>query len=182
MKGQREYGVIGLGRFGTAVATTLHGLGHTVLGIDRDMARVQHVTPLITNAAQADCTDEDALRALGFRNLDAAIVSVGPDLESSILATVLVKELGVPYVVAKAKSALHGKILERVGADRVVYPERLHGHRTSNVILTCDRAHRTSVAGSDYGGIRVAAGGRQVWPALGWRRLRSPSTRNQHEP
>lgn len=128
--------MIGLGRFGTAVATTLFNLGHSVLGIDRDMGHVQRVMPLITHAVQADATDEEALRSLGFRNFDAAIVSVGPDQESSILATVLLKDLGVPHVVAKARSPMHGRILERVGADRVVYPEREMGVRVAHRLVS----------------------------------------------
>jgi trk system potassium uptake protein TrkA len=128
----REFCVIGLGRFGTAVATTLFELGHSVLGVDKDMARVNHVAPFITHAVQADATEEESLRSLGIRNFDTVVVSLGPELEPSILVTVLLKELGVRSVVAKARSPFHGKVLERVGADRVVYPEREMGIRVAH--------------------------------------------------
>ena len=88
----------------------------------------------VTYAVQADTTDEAALRSIGIRNFDVAVIAIGNDLEASILATALIKELGVKKVVAKAQNDLHGKILEKVGADRVIYPEREMGVRLAKYL------------------------------------------------
>ncbi|NPV78962.1 MAG: TrkA family potassium uptake protein [Firmicutes bacterium] len=120
----KQFAVIGLGRFGEGVARTLSRLGCQVLAIDDDQEKVQHMANIVTHAVQANATDEDALKSLGIRNVDVAVVSIGEDIESSILATLILKDLGIKFVVAKAHDELHGKVLERVGADRVIYPER----------------------------------------------------------
>lgn len=121
---QQQIAVIGLGRFGTALARTLQEAGHEVLGIDRNMDAVEEMAPVLSHVVQLDATDESALRQLGLQNFDAAVVSIAEHLEASILATLLLKRLGVPRVVAKAAADLHGEILQRVGADQVVFPER----------------------------------------------------------
>mgnify|MGYP000930036207 CR=1 FL=1 len=126
--------VVGLGRFGSSVALTLYKMGHDVLVLDKNEELVQELANLVTHAVQADATDETALRSLGIRNFDVAIVAVGNDLEASILATSLIKELGVKTVVAKAQNDLHGKILEKVGADRIIYPEREMGVRLAKYL------------------------------------------------
>ena len=125
--------VIGLGRFGTGAARELMRLGHEVLAIDRDEARVNEVAPEVTHAVQLDAIDVDALRAVGAGDFDHAIVAISGQAEPSIFATMALKQLGVRSVVAKAGTALHGAILERVGADRVVYPEREMGQRVAHV-------------------------------------------------
>ncbi|NLU40891.1 MAG: TrkA family potassium uptake protein [Firmicutes bacterium] len=132
----KQYAVIGLGRFGSSVARTLSDLGHEVLAIDIDEERVQQVEGFVTHAVQADATDESAMMSLGIRNVDVAIVSIGENLEASILATLILKDLGVRYVACKATSELHGKVLERVGADRVVYPERDMGVRVAHNLVS----------------------------------------------
>jgi trk system potassium uptake protein TrkA len=124
--------VIGLGRFGAAVAAGLAEAGHEVLGIDRDMDAVERIAPLVSHAVEADATEEDTLRRLGLADFDAAVVGIAEHLESSVLATLLLKRIGVPRVVAKAGSDLHGEILKRVGADQVVFPERDTGERVAN--------------------------------------------------
>lgn len=128
----KQFAVIGLGRFGTSVASTLMAMGHEVLVIDEDQEKIQEVVNLVTHAIQADAKDENALKALGIRNFDVVIVAIGKDTESSILVTVLLKELGVKSVVAKARTELHGKVLARVGADKVVFPERDMGARVAH--------------------------------------------------
>jgi trk system potassium uptake protein len=128
--------VLGLGRFGSAVARTLQSLGHDVLGVDGDPDLVEQLSNELTHAVCCDCTDEDQLRSLGLRNFDVAVVAIGHDVQASILATVLVKEIGVPKVVAKASGELHGRTLAKVGADRVVYPERDMGARVAHSLLT----------------------------------------------
>lgn len=131
---QQEFAVIGLGRFGSSVARTLAELGHSVLGVDTDEHRVQEIANEITHAVQADCTDEQTVRSLGLRNFDTVIVAIGQDLEASILVTLLLKELGVKNVVAKAATESHGKVLERVGADRVVFPEKDMGAKVARFL------------------------------------------------
>lgn len=124
--------VIGLGRFGSAVARELERLGHEVLAVDRNEQLVNEVAPSVTHALQLDAADEAALRSAGAGDFQAAIVAISSDAEPSIFATMVLKRLGVPNVVAKAGSQLHGEILARVGADRVVFPERETGLRLAH--------------------------------------------------
>jgi len=132
----KQFLVLGLGRFGTSVARTLCELGHEVLAVDADEALVNDVAPYVTQALQLDATDETALSELDVRNFDAAIVSIGQNTRDSILICVLLKELGAPYVIAKANDDLHAKVLKKIGADRVVFPERDMGARLARSILT----------------------------------------------
>jgi trk system potassium uptake protein TrkA len=132
--------VIGLGRFGSAVARELERLGHEVMAVDRSESRVNDLAPDVTHAVELDAADEDALRAAGAADFSTAIVAISSDAEPSIFATMVLKRLGVRTVIAKAGSKLHGEILSRVGADRVVFPEletgvRLaHSFKVPNVI------------------------------------------------
>lgn len=119
-----QFGVIGLGRFGSAMATTLAELGHDVIGVDGDELRVQHLADVITHAVQIDATDEKALRAAGIQDVDVAVVSIGENIESSLLVVMQLRELGINTIVAKAVTALHGRILEKLGVSRVIFPER----------------------------------------------------------
>ncbi len=125
--------VIGLGRFGTSAARELMRLGHDVLAVDRDEHRVNEIAPNVTQALEVDASDVDGLKAIGAGEFDHAIVAISGDAEPSIFATMALKQLGVRNVVAKAGTALHGSILERVGADRVVYPEREIGARVAHL-------------------------------------------------
>ena len=125
----KSFLVIGMGRFGTAVAQELTELGQEVLVIDENEEDVQRVAEDVTQAMQGDAQDEAVLRAVGVRNFDCCVVAVGTDMEASILITVMLKELGAKYIVAKARSAVHAKVLERVGADRVVLPESEMGRK-----------------------------------------------------
>ena len=124
--------VIGLGRFGAAAARELEQLGHEVLAIDRDEAVVNDIAPDVTHAMQLDASDEGALRSVGAGEFEFAIVAISGAPEASIFATMALKNLGVGHVIAKAASTLHGAILERVGADRVVYPEIEMGTRVAH--------------------------------------------------
>lgn len=133
-----QFAVIGLGRFGSSVARCLSQMGHEVLGIDQDEDKIQEMANILTHAVQADATDEATLKSLGIRNFDCVIVSIGQDIQASILVTLLVKELGVKYVVAKALNDLHGKVLSRIGADRVVYPERDMGVRVAQNLVAAN--------------------------------------------
>jgi trk system potassium uptake protein TrkA len=118
-----EFLVVGLGRFGSALALQLVELGREVLGIDADAKTVQDHAERLTHVAQADATDEQAMREVGAQDFETAVIAIGNHLEASVLATAVLVDLGVPRIVAKAITAPHGKILERVGAHRVVFPE-----------------------------------------------------------
>lgn len=131
----KQFVVFGLGSFGTAVATELIELGHEVLGVDNDEEKVELLKDVLTKVVKVDITDEKILKELGVKNFDAAIVSLGTDLESSILITIMLKEIGLQYVVTKANNPLHGKVLEKVGSDRVVYPERDEGIRVARSLI-----------------------------------------------
>ena len=124
--------VIGLGRFGMAAARELMALGHEVLAVDSSEARVNEIASEVTHAIELDASDEEALRAVGAGDFEHAIVAISTNTEASIFATMALKNLGVKNVIAKAATTLHGSILDRVGASRVVYPEREMGARVSH--------------------------------------------------
>ena len=126
--------VIGLGRFGTSVAKTLHELGYEVTAIDRGEKQIQDASDYVTLAAQGDGTDEELLQQLNIHQSAVAVVAQGESLESSVLSTLLLKKMKVPWVVAKAKSTLHGELLRKVGADRIVFPELDAGNRLAHSI------------------------------------------------
>jgi trk system potassium uptake protein len=134
MKGQ--YAVIGLGRFGSSLATTLHQAGNEVLAIDRNEERIEEYKDHVTYAVVADSTDEEALKRVGIRNFDAVIVAIGDDIQASILTVLVLKELGVKKVVAKAINQRHGQVLYKVGADWVVFPERDMGERVATQLMS----------------------------------------------
>ena len=135
----KQIAVLGLGRFGESLAMALMAMGNQVLGIDIDEDKVSAVEEELTHVAIADMTDANSLRSLGLSNLDVAVVYTG-DIQTRIMATVVLKDLGVQKVVSKAKNVLHEKILCKVGADQVVFPERdmgvrlAHGIADTNVI------------------------------------------------
>lgn len=126
--------VIGLGRFGTSLARSLSEIGYEVLAIDIDEKNIQAASHYVTLAAQGDGTDADLLEQLNVPNSDVAVVAQGENLEASVLTTLLLKKLHVKWVVSKAKTELHGELLYRVGADRVVFPERDAGIRLAHSI------------------------------------------------
>jgi len=136
----KQFIVLGLGRFGSAVATTLVELGHEVLGVDNDEERVDALKDKITQAVQADITEERVLAELGVKNFDAAIVCIGTDLETSILVTMMLKEMGLKYIIAKAQNNLHAKVLEKIGVNKVVFPERDMGARIARRLITQNRS------------------------------------------
>ena len=127
--GGRQFAVIGLGRFGRAVCMTLHHLGYEVLGVDSDERRVAQILTdqLVSHAIQLDSPEPTALKEAGLYECDTVIVAIGNFIQESIVTTLNLKEGGVPNVVAKASSDVHGKLLKRVGADHVVFPEHEMG-------------------------------------------------------
>jgi trk system potassium uptake protein TrkA len=135
---KQQVAVVGLGRFGSAVAIELVRMGHEVLGVDSDINVVQALSAELSHVVQAEATDEETLSRLGISEFDAAVVGITENLEDSILATLLLKRLGVKRVVVKARNNTHGEILTRVGADRVVYPERDTGLRVAHSWTSAD--------------------------------------------
>ena len=132
---KKEYVVFGLGRFGRSVAVTLADSGCEVLVVDDNEAKIQEIAEYVTFAIKADVTDAEVLASLGISNFDGAIVAIGENLEASVMVTILAKEMGIPYVLAKAQSEIHAKVLKKVGADMVVYPEKETGIRIANNLL-----------------------------------------------
>lgn len=124
--------MLGLGRFGTSVANSLADMGFNVLAVDSHEENISQLSESVTHAITGDVTNENLLKSIGIRNFDVAIVAIGNDIQSSILTTILLKEAGVPYVVSKAQNDLHARVLEKVGADRVVFPEKDMGIRVAH--------------------------------------------------
>jgi len=133
---QKTYAILGLGVFGSTIAKTLSEYHCEVIGIDTDLTCVERVAEYATQAVQADFTDIDQLRELGIQDVDVAVVATGSQLESSIMAVLHLKELGVPYIVAKAKNRLYMQILLKVGADKVIRPEKEMGERVAKTLLS----------------------------------------------
>ncbi|MFQ5847948.1 MAG: potassium channel family protein [Candidatus Methylomirabilales bacterium] len=133
---QSQFAVIGLGNFGYAVARTLAEKGRQVLCIDRWEERLERVREIATHAVQADATDEKALREVGVAEVDCAVVSLGQAMEASLLAAMALREIGVKELVVKAVSPLHGRILKKLGVDRVVFPEADMGRRVAESLVT----------------------------------------------
>ena len=126
--------VLGLGRFGSALARKLFEKGVEVMAVDRDYTKVQKLADQATYAAQADMTDEEAMRELGINNFDIAVIATGSNIEASIEATLLCKDAGITTVIAKATNITHERILKKIGADKIIFPELESGERLARVI------------------------------------------------
>lgn len=133
---QKTYAILGLGIFGSTIAKTLSEYNCEVIGIDKDISCVERVSEFATQAVQADFTDIDQLRAIGVEDVDVAVVATGSRLEESIMAILNLKELGVPYILAKAKNKMYMQILLKIGADKVVRPEKEMGERVAKTLLS----------------------------------------------
>lgn len=147
---KRQIAVIGLGRFGSAATVALQNLGHEVLAIDRDAAKVDAMADVATQAVQADGGDRAAMEELGVRDVDVGIVAMSGELASSILTTLTLKELGIPYIIAKAADHVHATILNKIGADRVVLAERETAVRLAHTFMLRNAQDYMCLA-SDYG-------------------------------
>ncbi|MDZ4307190.1 TrkA family potassium uptake protein [Allopontixanthobacter sp.] len=126
--------VVGLGRFGGAVARTLSNMGSEVLGVDMDPQLVQEYAPDLTKVVEADCTEGAVLRQLGVADFEAAVVAIGTDLEASVLTVLALADLGLSNIWAKAHNEKHARILERIGATHVVFPEQRMGERVAHLL------------------------------------------------
>lgn len=133
---KKQFAVFGLGSFGRSVALTLESFGCDVIVVDKSYEKIQEISDSVAYAIRADVSDPDAMQTLGGRNLDGVVVAVSENLEAGIMATIISKEMGIPYVLAKAKDELQGKILEKVGADAVIYPERDMGNRVAKTLIS----------------------------------------------
>ncbi|WP_128893658.1 potassium channel family protein [Longirhabdus pacifica] len=132
---QKQFVVIGLGGFGSNVAIELINQGYEVLGIDLDEHIASEHSTLLTHVVSADATDEDVIRSLGITNFDCAILSIGEHIQAGIMAAIILKELGVKQIVAKAVSELHGRVLEKIGVDKIIYPEKEVAIRIAHQIV-----------------------------------------------
>lgn len=168
----KQYVVIGCGRFGSNVARTLNSLGNEVLAIDIDHEKIQYISKEVTYGVQADVTDENALRGLGIGGFDVAIVSIGSNYQASIMATLMAKELGVNRVIAKADDALHGKVLSKIGADKVIYPERDMGIRVAHNLVSSNILDFIELS-PDYSILEVTA--LEQWANKTLKELKLPS-------
>lgn len=151
----KQFAIIGLGRFGSSLARTLIRMGYEVLAIDTNEANINNMADVVTHAVQANALEDGVLKSLGIRNFDVVIVAIGQDIQSSILVTVMLKEIGVKKVVAKATTELHGKVLERVGADIVVFPERDMGERVARWLVSRNIIDQINLS-PDYSLIEMA--------------------------
>lgn len=167
----KQIAIIGLGRFGTSLARTLAKMGHEVLVVDSSEERVQSLAGVVTHAVQADAKDEETLRSLGLRNFDVVVVAIGEDIQASILVTITLKEMGIKRVVAKATNELHGRVLEKIGADRVIYPERDMGIRLAHNLASDNVLDFLELA-PDYGIAEFLTPPRLVGKTLGQLNLR----------
>ncbi len=129
---KKQVVVVGLGRFGTSVARELYQTGHDVLAIDLEEGNVNELLGSVTYAVKADATNESVLAELGVSNFDVGIVGIGSDMQASIVVAVLLKSQGVPFIIARAANDVHGATMERVGVDKVVYPEQEMGRRLAH--------------------------------------------------
>ena len=151
----KQFAVLGLGSFGRSVALSLEKMGCDVMVVDDSYEKIQEISDKVSYAMKADVTDKDALQALGARNLDGAVVAVSEHPEANIMATLLCKEMGIPLVVAKAKDKLQGTILEKVGADSVVYPEIEMGGRIAKSMVANEFVDWIELS-NDYSIVEIA--------------------------
>lgn len=145
----RDIAVIGLGKFGISVAINYSKRGGNVMAIDKDETKVQDVADFVTYAVKADVTDPDVVKKLGLEKMDVVIVALTDSLEASVMVTILSKEMGVPFIIVKAQNEMHAKILEKVGADKIIFPEKEMGMRIARNMAANSMADIVEL-GDDY--------------------------------
>lgn len=164
----KSYIVVGLGRFGSEVARQLYRLGCEVLAMDVKSELVQQIANDVTHAVVGDCRDKEVLKALGAGNFDCAVIAIGDDLSASVLATMNMKEMGVPYLVCKAHDDTHGRILEKLGANRVVIPEQENAARLAKSLSAPNLLDYIELS-DDYGIVEIPAP--RIWEGKSLREL-----------
>ncbi len=137
---KKQFAVLGLGAFGASVAVTLQRLGCDVAAVDQNMERVNDIADKVTYAMQADIGNPELLYSLGSRNFDGLVVAVSESMESSIMATLVAKEIGIPYILCKARDERHAEVLRKIGADAIVFPEEEMGKRIAKNLLSANLA------------------------------------------
>ena len=145
----RDIAVIGLGKFGGSVAVNYARKGGNVLAIDCDDTKVLEIADFVTSAVQADMTDPDVVASLGLDEMDAVVIAIADSMEISVMATILAKEQGVPLVIVKAKNEIHAKVLEKIGADKIIFPEKEMGIRIARNLAANSMEDIVEI-GADY--------------------------------
>ena len=152
----KQFAVIGLGRFGSSIAKTLSSQGCEVLAIEQQQEIVQELSGVLPHVVQLDATDEKALKAVGMENVDVAIVAIGQNMQASILIAIMLKEMGIKEVITKARTPLHGRVLGKVGADRIIFPEKEMGARLARSLVTTNVLEQIELS-SDYSVVEIVA-------------------------
>lgn len=152
----KQFIIIGMGKFGQSLTLELSEMGHEVMAVDKDEAALMPVQDHATHVMIADATEEDVIQSLGIENFDCAVVAIGNDIQSNILASINCKEQGIKAVWAKAHSRLHGKVLDKIGVDRVIYPEQEMGERVAHLLTNHNMLDYLSLA-KEYQLIEVIA-------------------------
>lgn len=168
----KSYVVLGLGRFGKSIATSLYNLGKEVLAVDKSEDNIEEIQDNVTHAIIGECSDEHVLKSIGVRNFDIAIVATGDDMQSTTLTTILLKEMGAKYIIARALSDIHARILTKVGADRVIMPEHDMGVRLAKTIASANLLEYIDLS-DDYSIAEITAPVMWVNKSIGELRLRS---------
>lgn len=148
--------IIGMGRFGSALARELYRMGHEVLAVDKDEDAIHRIADSVSHAVTADARDEQVLKSIGVRNFDYAVVAFADNIQDNILITLMLKELGVKSVIAKGNDDLHVKVLKRIGADRIVFPEADMGARIAQLISSSNIIDYIDIS-EDYSIVEVGA-------------------------
>lgn len=151
---KKQYAVLGLGKFGYSVAVTLENLGCDVIVVDNNAEKIQNIADRVSFAMRADISEANVMKSLGAKNLDGAIIGVSENLEASIMATIGAKEIGIPYVIAKAQNDLHATILKKVGADTIVFPEKEMGSRIAKSLVSTNFADWIELS-ADYSMVEI---------------------------
>lgn len=172
MSNSKQYVILGLGIFGSTIAKTLSSYNYDVIAIDRDLSCVDRISDYVTQAIQADFTDIEQLRSIGIQDSDVAVVATGSHLEESILAILNLKELGIPYILAKAKNKRYMQILDKIGADKVVRPEKEMGERVAKGLISHNIVDMVDID-DDYSIVEIVAPTRWVGKTLKSLELRS---------
>jgi trk system potassium uptake protein len=162
---KKSFLVIGAGRFGSSVAFTLHESGHDVMVVDKDEELIQQISSEVTDAVTANAASETSLKAIGVRDFDAVVLAIGFDIQASIMAAILLVEQEAKYIVAKAQTDLHGKVLNKVGVNRVVYPERDMGHKLARSLIAPTIIDMIELS-DEYSVVEVTAPGEMVGKSL----------------
>ncbi len=162
---KKSFLVIGAGRFGKSVALAIGEAGHDVMVVDKDEALIQEISSEVTDAVATDATSESCIKAIGVRDFDAVVLAIGSDIQASIMAAIILIEKEARYIAAKAQTDLHGKVLEKIGVNRVVYPERDMGHKIAHSLIAPSIIDMIELS-EEYSVVEIAAPAKMVGKSL----------------